>query len=108
MRNGIYGECRKKFLFLGILLLLIGCASDPVPTYLPINHPANPDADEVVFTAAPNPFVDNQSINQLNPMKDQTMSHGGHENRHSHKMEPDRNNLDKTVETKTEKSDHRQ
>ncbi len=43
-------------LIVAIVLTLIGCATKPVRVYLSIDHPANPQAPEAVFTPPPNPF----------------------------------------------------
>ncbi len=39
-----------------IVLTLIGCASESAWVQLSIDHPANPQAPEAVFTPPPNPF----------------------------------------------------
>ena len=38
------------------LLLVIGCAVNPVPVELPLNHPSDPGAPESRFILPPNPF----------------------------------------------------
>lgn len=40
-----------------ILIMLAGCASQPLSTELPRNHPANPQATEARFSHLPNPFM---------------------------------------------------
>ena len=105
MQNVMTNIYSKIFIF-GVGLFLIGCASDPVPTYLPVSHPAHPEAAEVVYTATPNPFQDGMSMNkkQYNEAPDISTEEPG--NRHSHQMKSDDKNHDKSVETKTEKSGH--
>ena len=105
MRNGIDGLYRIIFMF-GTLLFLMGCTSDPVPTYLPANHPANPDAAEVAYTPAPNPFQDKMSMHEMKSMETPSMPHGQQMDSHSPKMKPDPNYHEKSNEIKTEKSDH--
>lgn len=39
-----------------LLVLVIGCAGNPVPVEMPQNHPADPGAYESRFTPPPDPF----------------------------------------------------
>jgi hypothetical protein len=105
MRNAIDGVYRKIFIF-GVVLFSIGCASDPVPTYLPPEHPANPDALEAVYTKAPNPFPNKMSMHEIKSTDAPSMSPGMHMDSHSDAMKPGQSNPEKSTETKTEKSDH--
>ena len=105
MQNVMASIYSKIFIF-GVGLFLIGCASDPAPTYLPVSHPAHPEAAEVVYTATPNPFQDGMSMNKMQSNEAPDISMEEHGNRRSHQMESDDKNHEKAVETKTEKSDH--
>ena len=105
MGNGIEGLHRIILIF-GTLLFLMGCASDPVPTHLPVNHPANQDAAEMTYTPAPNPFQDQMSAHEMKSMEAPSMSHGEHMDSHPPKMKSDPDNNGKSKENKTEKSDH--
>lgn len=105
MRNGIDGLYRKIFLF-GAVLLLMGCVSDPAPTFLPATHPANPDAAEVTYLPVPNPFQDTMSMHEMKSMEAAPMPQRQHLDDHSHKMKPGRNDHEKSNEIKTEESDH--
>ena len=87
-------------------LLLVGCAGEPVPTYLPTSHPAHPEAAEVVYTASPDPFQDDLSKNKTpsDETPDNTgEAHGGH---HSHPMKSDDKKHEKSAGTENEKSSH--
>jgi hypothetical protein len=108
MRNtsiNVYG----KIFVLGVALFMVGCVSDPVQTYLPANHPANPDSAEAVYTAAPNPFQDKMSMNAMESTDAPSMSPRGHEDSPSHKMKPGHDkghkNHEKSMDTKTKKPD---
>ena len=48
MQNTMAKIYSKIFIF-GAGLFLIGCASDPVPTYLPVSRPAHPEAAEAEY-----------------------------------------------------------
>jgi hypothetical protein len=69
----------KQFvLFFGILSIY-ACASEPVPFNLPLDHPANPQAPETIFTHPVNPFQEGVSsvAPQSNP--ESKMIHEAHE-----------------------------
>lgn len=72
----------------GLIFLFWGCASDPVQTDLPANHPASPDAAETAYTAAPNPFVNARSMNEMKITDGHSMPHRGSEDSPAHKMKP--------------------
>ena len=105
MRKAIVSIYSIIFIF-GAGLFLMGCASDPVPTYLPANHPANPEAAEVVYNPTPNPFQNRMSMNKMQPAETQKMSPGGHEDSHSDQIKPKDKHHEKSIETKTEKPVH--
>jgi len=46
----------RSLLVVAILILVIGCAGNPVPVDLPLNHPSDPGAPESRFILPPNPF----------------------------------------------------
>ena len=100
----------SKILIFGTVLFMMGCASDPVPTYLPANHPANPEAAEATYAVAPNPFQDKMSMNEMKITDGHSRPHQGHENSPAHKMKPMLKNGHKDPENSTEaekeKSDH--
>ena len=87
MRNTSISVYGKIFIF-GAVLFMVGCASDPVPAELPANHPANPEAAEAAYTAAPNPFKDTMSMGEMKPTDGPSMPHQGNEDSPSHKMKP--------------------
>lgn len=87
-------------------LFLVGCASDPVPTYLPISHPAHPEAVEVVYTATPNPFQDGMSMKKMQPAEVPNTSEERHDDRNPHRMKSDGKKHEKSVGTETEKTGH--
>ena len=88
-------------------LLLVGCASDPVPTYLPTSHPAHSEAAEVVYTATPDPFQNGMSIPKMHsdevPHPPSDAKSGGH----PHQMTSGDHKHEKAVGTETEKTGHR-
>jgi|GEM_PF-924254 len=104
----------NKSRYMGILVLLFsfwGCASDPVQTDLPANHPANPEAAEAAYTAAPNPFKDAEPINEMEPGDTPSMSPKGHEDSPAHEMKsmPDNGHMkpeNSSSGAETEKSSH--
>lgn len=51
-------EFRKSItVFLGCTILVIaGCAAEPMRVEFPIDSPVNPEANETAFTPPPNPF----------------------------------------------------
>ena len=77
MRKAIVSRYGKIFMFT-TGLFLVGCASDPVPTYLPANHPAHPDAAEAVYTVPPNPFQNGMPINKVQSDETPNMPPEGH------------------------------
>ena len=96
----------NKILIFFTGLLVVGCASDPVPTYMPDSHPAHPEAAEVVYTAPPNPFKDSMSMNNNQSdeiPEDSTETHGGHP---SHPMNSDGKKPEKSMQTEAGKSGH--
>jgi len=109
MRNSIDSIYSKIFIF-WTLLLLMGCASDPVPTYLPANHPANPEAAEAAYTVAPNPFQNKMSMNEMKITNGHSLPHQGRENIPAQKMKPmpkeGRTDPENSTEAEKEKSDH--
>jgi hypothetical protein len=102
----INGLARTTFL-IGTLLLLSGCASEPVPIHWPVNHPANPDAAQAAYRPAINPFQDTGSMHEMKSTEGAPMSHEGHMDRPPPPMTPDRKSHDKSNEKKPEPSDHR-
>jgi hypothetical protein len=64
------------------LLLVIGCAVNPVPVDLPLNHPSDPGAPESRFILPPNPFgadmtsAHPQAHDQSESVTDQRKSRG--------------------------------
>ena len=108
MRNTSINVYGKIFVF-GTVLFMVGCVSDPVQTYLPANRPANPEAAETVYTAAPNPFEDTGSMDDMKSTGAPSMSHKGREDSPPHKMKPGHETGHKTheksMDTKTKKSD---
>jgi hypothetical protein len=109
MRNTSINVYGKIFVF-GVVLFMVGCVSDPVQTYLPANHPANPDSAEAVYTVAPNPFKDTLSMDEMKSSEVLSMSHKGHEDdSSSHKMKPmldkGHNDPENSTGAETEKSD---
>ncbi len=105
MGIGINGLSRTAFL-LGMLLFLVGCASEPVPILWPANHPANPDAAEVAYSPSPSPFQDKMPMSEMEPMQSPSMPHGGHRGGHQQKQKPDRKSHDEPIENKPEESGH--
>ena len=110
MRNTGLRDFIPVFIFSAVLII-VGCVSDPVQTYLSANRPANPEAAETVYTSAPNPFKDTGSMDDMKSTEAPSMSYKGHEDSPSHKMKPGHDkghkNHEKSIETKTEKSDRR-
>ena len=47
---------RKYVLPVVLLFFVIGCAGNPVPVDLPLNHPSDPGAYESRFILPPDPF----------------------------------------------------
>ena len=87
-------------------LLLVGCASDPVPTYLPTSHPAHPEAAEAVYTETPDPFQNGMSMTE---MQSDEVPHTHSEKKgdgHSHRMKSGGSKHEKSVGTETEKTGH--
>ena len=105
MRKAIVSIYSIIFIF-GAGLFLMGCASDPVPKYLPANDPAYPEAEEVVYTPTPNPFQNGKSMNKMQPNEAPKMSPGGHEDSHPDQMKSKDKHHEKPIETKTEKPIH--
>ena len=106
----------KKLVFktsglLSLLLLtlfIIGCASEPVKFDLPVNHPANPGAQEAQFTPPPNPFQEEVTAMKRESTPDSMMKHKSH-------GEPNMQHMDHNMGTdkksppdseSTKKSDH--
>ena len=82
-------QALNKLGYLAVFVLIFtfwGCASDPVQAELPANHPANPEAAEAAYTAAPNPFQDKMSMNAMESTDAPSMSPRGHEDSLPHKM----------------------
>ena len=72
-----------KFIFpLIFLLIVIGCAVNPVPVELPLNHPSDPGAPESRFILPSNPFgadmasAHPQAHNKSESVTDQRKSRG--------------------------------
>jgi len=65
-----------------LLLFVIGCAGNPVPVELPLNHPSDPGAPESRFILPPNPFgadiasAHPQAHDQSESVTDQRKSRG--------------------------------
>lgn len=87
-------------------LLLFGCASDPVPTYLPASHPAHPEAAEVIYTAPPNPFKDGIPVNKMPSAETPHTATEPHGDRNSHRMKSEGKKHENSGGAKTEKSGH--
>ena len=87
-------------------LFLIGCASDPVPTYLPSSHPAHPEAAEVVYTATPDPFQNGTTMTDMQSDKVPHTPPSAQGEGHSHRMTSGGHKHEKAVGTETEKTDH--
>ena len=105
MQNVIHSIFSKIFIF-SAGLFLAGCASDPVPTYLPVSHPAHPEAAAVVYTATPNPFQDGMSMTK---MQSDEVPHTPSEAKgegHSHRMKSGGNEHEKSGGTETDKTGH--
>ena len=51
-------HCRSWGLIVSsfIVFFLVACAGEAIKIDLPLNHPANPEADETAFIPPPNPF----------------------------------------------------
>jgi hypothetical protein len=106
-------QALNKLGYLAVFVLIFtlwGCASDPVPAKLPVNHPANPEAAEAAYTAAPNPFKDARSMNEMKFTDGPPMPHQGREDSPTHKMKPmldkGHNDPENSTGAETEKSGH--
>lgn len=70
---------RQKFrksinAFLGCTMLVIaGCAAEPMPVEFAIDSPVNPKANETVFTPPPNPFQTDVAAMEGRPATDSSM-----------------------------------
>lgn len=69
----------KKWLIPLALILVAGCAVQPVETELPVSHPANPQADSAPFTPPTNVFQSDESFAQTPPASGSSMTHKQHE-----------------------------
>ena len=74
------------------LLFIIGCAGEAVRVELPLNHPANPQAPESMFSPPQNPFQTELTVMEEESTSDSTMKHkmpqeSGRQNM-GHKMGP--------------------
>ena len=96
MRKAIFSIYSKIFIF-GAGLFLVGCASDPVPTYLPANHPAHPDAAEAVYTATPNPFQNGMSMNKMLSDETPNTPPDDHKDSHHDQMKSKDKHQEKTI-----------
>ena len=67
------------FLILLMSFFIIGCASEPVKINLPVNHPANPEAQAAEFTPPPNPFQKDVTAMKGESTPDSMMKHKIHE-----------------------------
>ena len=66
------------FLILSMTFFIIGCASEPVKVDLPVDHPANPGAQESEFTPPPNPFQTDIANIKGKPEAESMMKHKMH------------------------------
>ena len=72
----------RSLLAVALLVLVIGCAGNPVPVDLPLNHPSDPGAPESRFILPPNPFSADmtsaypQTHDQSESVRDQRKSRG--------------------------------
>ena len=87
-------------------LFLAGCASDPVPTYLPATHPAHPEAAEVVYTSTPDPFQDGMSMTKLHSDEVPHTPSDARGEGHPHPMTSGGHKHEKAAGTETEKAGH--
>ena len=87
-------------------LLLVGCAGEPVPTYLPTSHPAHPEAAEVVYTATPDPFQNGMSMTEMQSEEGPHAPSEAKGEGHSNRMKSGGNKHEKSVGTETEKTGH--
>jgi hypothetical protein len=71
-----------------LILLIWGCASDPVEADLPANHPANPEAAEVPYTMVPNPFKNADLMIEMKITGGHSMPHQGREDSPAPIMKP--------------------
>ena len=71
------------------VLVLMGCAGEPVQVEFPINHPANPEAQETEFTPPPNPFQEDVTAMKGESTPDSMMKHKTHEERSKQPMDHD-------------------
>ena len=69
-----------------IIFTVFGCASEPVKVDLPVNHPANPQAQESVFIPPPNPFQKNIPMAEHETSGSPSMTHTEHQQTHQHQM----------------------
>jgi len=68
----------EKILILLAVITLIGCASRPMRTELPISHPANPRAQAAPFIPPPDIFHGDMHIVETRPTPDTPMTHNQH------------------------------
>lgn len=76
------------FLLLFIIFFIVGCAGEPLKVDLPLEHPANPAAQESEFIPPPNLFQVNiadmegkpegESVMKHKMQKEKGPQHGGH------------------------------
>lgn len=57
------------------MIVIIGCAGEPIRVEFPINHPANPGAHETEFTLPRNPFQSDAAGIEKEPEKEPMMQH---------------------------------
>jgi hypothetical protein len=69
----------RRFSIVLMIFFITGCASEPVTIDLPLNHPANPHAQEAEFTPPPNPFQEDVTAMKGESTPDSMMKHKTHE-----------------------------
>ncbi|UCE51415.1 MAG: hypothetical protein JSV31_19420 [Desulfobacterales bacterium] len=93
-----------------IIFTVFGCASEPVKVDLPVNHPANPLAQESAFIPPPNPFQNNIPMAEHETSGSPSMTHKEHQqtNQHQmmHQMEQMGKDPDSSPESVEENHDH--
>ena len=76
MKKLAFKTCVLFILFMTFFIM--GCAGEPVKVDLPVDHPANPGAQESEFTPPPNPFQADIAGEEGKPEAESTMKHKMH------------------------------